>query len=154
MEVFYAMYSGQPFEHALLFNRGNLAGSPYSWAFYALILFNIAIPFFLWFPKVRQNLTALFIISMSISIGMWFERYVIIPLSLTRDYLPSSYGYFTPTIVDFGMFAGTIGFFLFMMFLFIRFLPMINIFEMKELWHHMSHHDDHHSEPVAAGEVH
>ena len=90
---------------------------------------------------------------MSISIGMWFERYVIIPLSLTRDYLPSSYGYFTPTIVDFGMFAGTIGFFFFMMFLFIRYLPMINIFEMKELWHHMSHHN-HEKDAVGAGEAH
>lgn len=153
MEIFYAWYSGQPFELALLNNRGNLAGSPYSWAFYCLILFNVAIPFLLWFPKVRQSLTALFIISISISIGMWFERYVIIPLSLTKDYLPSSFGYFTPTIVDFGMFAGTIGFFIFMMFLFIRFLPMINIFEMKELLHHMTHHD-HHTEPATAGEAH
>jgi molybdopterin-containing oxidoreductase family membrane subunit len=88
---------------------------------------------------------------MSNSVGMWFERYVIIPLSLTRDYLPSSYGYYTPTIVDFGMFAGTIGFFIFMMFLFIRYLPMINIFEMKELWHHMSHHDQKEHETVGGG---
>ena len=153
MEVFYAWYSGQPYELALLNNRGNLTGSPYSWAFYALILFNVAIPFFLWFPKVRQNLTALFVISMSISIGMWFERYVIIPLSLTRDYLPSSYGYYTPTIVDFSMFAGTIGLFIFLMFLFIRFLPVINIFEMKELLHHMQHeHHDHHDLAEAGGE--
>ncbi|MBL8064572.1 MAG: polysulfide reductase NrfD [Chthonomonadaceae bacterium] len=151
MEVFYAWYSGQPAELALLYNRGNLANTPYSWAFYALILFNIAIPAFLWSPKVRQNLKALFWISMSISVGMWFERYVIIPLSLTRDYLPSSYGYYTPTIVDFGMFAGTIGFFIFMMFLFIRYLPMINIFEMKELWHHMSHHDHKEHETVGGG---
>jgi molybdopterin-containing oxidoreductase family membrane subunit len=84
---------------------------------------------------------------MSISVGMWFERYVIIPVSLTRDYLPSSFGYYTPTIVDYAMFAGTIGFFLFMMFLFIRFLPAINIFEMKELLHHMEHEKGHGNGP-------
>ncbi|MBS1713129.1 MAG: polysulfide reductase NrfD [Armatimonadetes bacterium] len=153
MEVFYAWYSGVPYETALLFNRTNLFESPYSWAFWSLILFNVVFPAFLWFPKVRQNLTALFWISMSVSIGMWFERYVIIPLSLTRDYLPSSFGYYTPTIVDFAMFFGTIGFFLFMMFLFIRFLPMINIFEMKELWHHMSH-EKAHAHEAAAQEAH
>jgi len=154
MEVFYAWYSGQPYELALLNNRGNLAGAPYAWAFYALILFNVAIPAVLWFAKVRQNLTALFWVSMSISIGMWFERYVIIPISLTRDYLPSSYGYFTPTIIDFGMFFGTVGFFIFMMFLFIRYLPMINIFEMKELWHHMNHQESHDHEVATVGEKH
>ncbi|MBS1724139.1 MAG: polysulfide reductase NrfD [Armatimonadetes bacterium] len=150
MEVFYAWYSGNAFETALLFNRVRFGQTPYSWSFWALMLFNVVIPNALWLPKVRQNLTALFWISMSISIGMWFERYVIIPISLTRDFLPSSFGFYTPTIVDIGMFAGTIGFFIFMMFLFIRFLPMINIFEMKELWHHMKHHDKAH----AASEAH
>ncbi len=154
METFYGWYSGQSAEMALLYNRGNLANTPYSWAFYSLILFNVVIPNFLWIPKVRQNLTALFWISLSVNIGMWFERYVIIPISLSRDYLPSSFGYYTPTIVDFGMFFGTIGFFVFMMFLFIRFLPMINMFEIKELWHHMSHHKEHGHDVVATGEAH
>jgi molybdopterin-containing oxidoreductase family membrane subunit len=143
MEVFYAWYSGVPIEQGLLHNRIKITEAPYSWSFWLLILFNVVIPAALWSPKIRRNLTALFWISMSISVGMWFERYVIIPVSLTRDYLPSSFGYYTPTIVDYGMFAGTIGFFLFMMFLFIRFLPTINIFEMKELLHHMQHENDH-----------
>lgn len=133
MELFYAWYSGVPYELSLLYNRMNLFNTPYSWAFWSLILFNAVIPQALWWPKVRRNLPALFAISMSISIGMWFERYVIIPMSLTRDYLPAAYGYYTPTVWDFAMFFGTIGFFIFMMFLFIRFLPTINMFEIKEL---------------------
>ncbi|MCW5937355.1 MAG: polysulfide reductase NrfD [Fimbriimonadaceae bacterium] len=142
-EVFYAWYAGEPAELALLYNRGNLANAPYSWSFYALILFNVLAPLPLWSAKVRQNLKALFWISLSISIGMWFERFVIIPVSLTRDYLPSAFGYYSPTIVDYGMFAGTIGLFIFLMFLFIRFLPMINIFEIKELLHHKEHEEHH-----------
>ncbi|MCU0316878.1 MAG: polysulfide reductase NrfD [Fimbriimonadaceae bacterium] len=145
MEVFYAWYSGIPFERALLHNRISLADAPYSWSFWALILFNVAIPMFLWSPKVRRNLAALFFISFSISIGMWFERFVIIPISLTRDFLPSSYGFYTPTFWDWAMFAGTMGLFLFLMFLFVRFLPLINIFEMKELLHQVEH-DHGHSE--------
>ena len=80
---------------------------------------------------------------------MWLERFVIIPMSLTRDYLPSSFGYYSPTWVDFAMFFGTIGFFIFLMMLFVRFLPMINIFEIKELKHHLEHEHGHaHHEEV------
>jgi len=143
MELFYMWYSGSPFETSLLRNRVGLASGPYSWSFWCLILFNIVAPFPLWFPKVRKNLTALFVISIAISIGMWFERFVIIPMSLTRDYLPSAFGYYTPTFWDFAMFFGTIGFFVFMMFLFIRFLPSINMFEIKELLHQEKHDSDH-----------
>lgn len=153
MEVFFAFYSGEPAELALLHNRVNLFNAPYSWAFWILILTNGIIPQVLWHPKMRQNLGVIFTVCMSISIGMWFERYVIIPISLTRDFLPSSFGFYTPTIWDFLMFGGTIGMFLFLMFLFVRFLPMINMFEMKELLHqlHEHHHDDHHGdkEPAA-----
>jgi molybdopterin-containing oxidoreductase family membrane subunit len=87
---------------------------------------------------------------------MWFERYVIIPISLTRDYLPSSYGYYTPTGWDFAMFFGTMGLFVFLLLLFIRFLPMINIFEIKELKHqldheaHAEHGQGHGADPEAA----
>ena len=70
---------------------------------------------------------------------MWLERFVIIPMSLTRDYLPSSFGYYSPTFWDYAMFFGTIGFFIFLMMLFVRFLPMINIFETKETVHHFKH---------------
>ena len=81
---------------------------------------------------------------------MWFERFVIIPMSLHRDFLPSSWGMYVPTIWDFGMFFGTIGLFFFLMFLFIRFLPMISIFEMRELLHRTKGHD-HEPEPAMAG---
>ncbi|HRF58504.1 MAG TPA: polysulfide reductase NrfD [Fimbriimonadaceae bacterium] len=130
MEVFYAWYSGNPYE---LFLKENRMGGPYAWAFWSLWICNGLMILPLWIPKVRKNLVALMIISQFVSVGMWLERFVIIPMSLHRDYLPSSWGMYYPTIWDFGMFFGTIGFFVFMMFLFIRFLPMINIFEMKDL---------------------
>lgn len=139
LEIFYAWYSGNRYELALLHNRLNIFEAPYAWAYWALILLNILIPQILWVPKMRQSLAALFFVSTAVSIGMWFERFVIIPMSLTRDYLPSAYGYYTPTIWDYAMFAGTLGLFTFLMALFIRFLPMINIYEMKELLHHENH---------------
>lgn len=151
MEVFFAWYSAVPFEQSLLYNRLNLFDTPYSWSFYLLILFNAVIPMLLWSPKNRQNLKVLMIVSLSISIGMWFERYVIIPIALTRDYIPAAYGYYTPTVWDFAMFFGTIGMFFFLLFLFIRFLPLINIFEMKELLHHMEHEKNGHGNGHANG---
>ncbi len=153
MEVFYALYSGTPYETALLHNRIKLSEAPYSWAFWLLILFNGVIPQLMWSPKMRRSIPALIAVSISVSIGMWFERYVIIPISLTRDYVPGSFGYYSPTLWDFGMFFGTIGFFVFMMFLFVRYLPMINMFEMKELLHQMKHDGgghDHEAEEAAA----
>src|SRR5205085_10251789 len=85
--------------------------------------------------KIRRNSPAGFIVSLIVSVGRWLERYVIIPASLHRDFLPSSWGIYVPTLWDWGMFLGTIGFFVMMMFLFVRFIPMINMFEMKELLH-------------------
>jgi molybdopterin-containing oxidoreductase family membrane subunit len=142
--MFYGMFSGNQYEQALVYNR--LFG-PYRWGYYALIFCNGLVPQFLWIPYFRtKNLVALWIICQIVSIGMWLERYVIIPVSLTRDFLPSSWGYYTPSRWDTLMFLGTIGLFTFLMFLFIRFLPMINIFEMKDLLHRQrghAHHDDH-----------
>lgn len=132
MEVFYAWYSGNPYELFLLENRFS---GPYSPLFWSLWFLNGLVVQALWFPKVRHNLFWVFVISQCVSVGMWLERFVIIPMSLHRDYLPSSWGYYTPRIWDYMLFAGTIGFFLFNMFLFIRFVPMINLFEMKDLLH-------------------
>ncbi len=143
LEIFYAYYSGVPFETALLHNRIAISEAPYSWAFWLLIIFNGIIPQVLWSPKWRGNLTVLMLVSTSISIGMWFERYVIIPISLTRDYVPGAFGFYSPTLWDFGFFLGTIGLFIFLMFLFVRFLPLINIFEMKELLHQMHDSNGH-----------
>jgi len=131
LEIFYAWYSGNPYEWDLTFNR-RFTG-PYAWAYWLLIFCNGILPQVFWSPKARQNLVVVWIVCQFVSLGMWLERFVIIPMSLTANYLPSSNKMYYPTFWDFAMFAGTIGFFLFLMFLFIRFLPIINIFEMKDL---------------------
>jgi Ni/Fe-hydrogenase subunit HybB-like protein len=130
MEVFMAWYSGNMFEEFMVKNR--LTG-PYSPLYFALILTNVIIPQLLWFQRVRTNIPLLFAVAMSINIGMWLERYVIIVVSLHRDFLPSSWGMYAGTIYDYGTFIGTIGLFLTLLFLFIRLLPMISIFEMRTL---------------------
>jgi molybdopterin-containing oxidoreductase family membrane subunit len=150
LEVFYAYYSGNWAEIYLVTNR---RFGPYAWAFYSLWLCNGLIPQLLWFPKVRQNLTVLWIICQFVSVGMWLERFVIIPMSLHRDYVPSSWGMYYPTMWDWMMFIGTMGFFTFMMMLFVRFMPLINIFEVKDLLlriNHEKHHAEHH-EPALVG---
>lgn len=130
MEVFMAWYSGNDFELFMVKNR--LTG-PYQTLYFALILTNVIIPQLLWFQRVRTNIPLLFGVAMSINIGMWLERYVIIVVSLHRDFLPSSWGMYAGTIYDYGTFFGTIGLFLTLLFLFIRLLPMISIFEMRTL---------------------
>lgn len=155
LEVFYAFYSGNWAEIYMTLNRFS---GPYMLAFWALWFCNGLLPQLLWSPKIRQNLTALWIISQFVSIGMWLERFVIIPMSLHRDYVPSSWGMYYPTMWDWMMFIGTIGFFVFMMMLFVRFIPMINIFEVKDLLlkiNHDKHHEhDHAHETVQAGGKH
>ncbi|MBC8063746.1 MAG: polysulfide reductase NrfD [Chlorobia bacterium] len=130
LEVFYAYYSANPAEISLAEWRFY---GPYSPAYWALIICNGIIPQLLWVPKFRRNLPLVFIVCLFISVGMWLERFVIIPMSLMKNYLPASDRFYYPTIVDFTMFFGTIGLFFFMMWLFIRFLPVINMFEMKDL---------------------
>jgi molybdopterin-containing oxidoreductase family membrane subunit len=87
----------------------------------------------LWFQRVRNSVSALFVISIIVSIGMWLERFIIIPVSLTRDFLPSSWGMYYPTFWDWSTFVGTMGLFVALLFLFVRLLPMISIFEMRTL---------------------
>lgn len=130
VEVFYGFYSGNVYEMYMVKNR--MTG-PYWYLFWSLWLCNGLIPQILWWPKARRNILILMVVSQFVSIGMWLERFVIIPMSLHRDYLPSSWGMYVPTFWDFLMFFGTIGFFIFNMFLFVRFVPAINIFEMKDL---------------------
>jgi molybdopterin-containing oxidoreductase family membrane subunit len=129
-ESFTAWYSGNQYEAYMMINR--FVG-PYAPLYYLLIITNVVIPQALWFDRVRASVPALFAIAMSINIGMWLERYVIIVVSLHRDFLPSSWGMYSGTIFDWSMFIGTIGLFLTLFFLFIRFLPMISIFEMRTL---------------------
>jgi Ni/Fe-hydrogenase subunit HybB-like protein len=129
-EAFMAFYSGDHFERFMYLNR---VFGPYGWL-YALLLFcNLVTPQLLWFKRFRANTLWLFAIAMVVNVGMWLERFVIIVTSLHRDFLPSSWGFYTPTFWDFATFFGTIGLFLTLFFLFIRVLPAISIFEMRTL---------------------
>jgi molybdopterin-containing oxidoreductase family membrane subunit len=132
MEIFFSWYSSNEFEWSLIVNRFE---GPYAAAYWSLIACNVLIPQLLWFRAVRRNVPLLFVISLIVNVGMWLERFVIIVISLHRDFLPSSWEIYTPTIWDFAQFFGSIGLFLTLLFLFIRVLPVISIFELRELVH-------------------
>jgi Ni/Fe-hydrogenase subunit HybB-like protein len=132
METFMAWYSGNLYEQYMMMNR---MFGPYAYMYWVLILFNLLIPQALWIRGVRTNVPALFAIAICVNIGMWLERYVIVVVSLSRDFMPSAWGMYSGTIWDYAVLAGSIGLFLALMFLFIRILPMISIFEMRELVH-------------------
>ncbi|HXZ20060.1 MAG TPA: NrfD/PsrC family molybdoenzyme membrane anchor subunit [Candidatus Acidoferrales bacterium] len=130
METFSAFYSGDLYERYMVLNRWT---GPY-WPFYwALIACNIAIPQVLWSRKARSNVSLLFVISLVVNTGMWLERFVIVVTSLHRDFLPSSWGMYWPTRWDIYTYVGTLGLFFTLFFLFIRFLPVIAISEMRGL---------------------
>jgi molybdopterin-containing oxidoreductase family membrane subunit len=130
MELFFAWYSGNHYEAFMAMNR---VLGPYRYHWYTLILCNAIVPQMLWIRKVRNSPLWLFFVSMFINVGMWLERFIIIPVSLHRDFLPSSWGMYHGTIWDWATFIGTIGLFLSLLFLFVRLLPMISIFEMRTL---------------------
>jgi molybdopterin-containing oxidoreductase family membrane subunit len=129
-EAFIAWYSADKFEVFVPVNR--MTG-PYGVAYWALIFCNIVVPQALWFKRVRTNVPLLFVIALVVNVGMWLERFVIVVTSLHRDFLPSAWGMYSPTIWDWGTFVGTIGLFLTLLFLFVRFLPMISIAEMRAI---------------------
>ena len=129
-EIFFAFYSGNPYEKFMILNR--ITG-PYQSHWIALICCNALVPQLLWFRRVRTNPVPLWLVAMVVNVGMWLERFVIVVTSLHRDFLPSSWGMYRGTIWDWGTFIGTIGLFLTLLFLFIRFLPMISITEMRAL---------------------
>jgi Ni/Fe-hydrogenase subunit HybB-like protein len=130
MEAFTAWYSGNEYEEYMIMNRFS---GPYAPMYWALLSCNVLAIQPLWFHRVRSSVPALFAIAMIVNVGMWLERYVIVVTSLHRDFLPSSWGMYTATRWDWALFAGTIGLFLTLFLLFIRFLPMISIFEMRTL---------------------
>jgi Ni/Fe-hydrogenase subunit HybB-like protein len=136
VEFFMAFYSGNKFDVFLAEQR--LHG-PYAPYYYALILCNILTPQLLWFEKVRRNVVALFVMSLIINTGMWLERFVIVVISLTRDFMPSAWGRYSATFWDYSTLLGTIGLFVMLIFLFVRGLPAIAISEMRELVEHESH---------------
>jgi Ni/Fe-hydrogenase subunit HybB-like protein len=127
-EVFMAWYSASHWEYFMMWNR---MFGPMGWSYWTLITCNIALPQLLWSRKLRKSVAFTFIMSMIINTGMYFERFVIVITSLTRDYLPSSWGTYRATRWDYGTFLGTLGFFTFCFFLFVRLLPMIPMSELR-----------------------
>jgi molybdopterin-containing oxidoreductase family membrane subunit len=132
METFIAFYSGNSFDRYMIMNR--MAG-PYKYVYWLLILCNIVIPQSLWSKKVRRSVLGLFIISLVVNVGMWLERFVIIVVSLHREYVPSKWDMYYPTRWDWATYVGTIGLFLTLFYLFLRFVPMISIVEVRSLVH-------------------
>jgi molybdopterin-containing oxidoreductase family membrane subunit len=130
IEVFMAWYSGNPFEQYIMINRMLGDYAPFYWGTVAC---NVLAPQLLWSRRIRTNVVALFVIAIVVNIGMWLERFVIVVTSLHRDYLPSSWGMYLPTVWDWATFAGTLGLFFMLFFLFIRVLPMISISEMRAM---------------------
>jgi Ni/Fe-hydrogenase subunit HybB-like protein len=129
-EAFFGFYSANKYEGFMIWNR--MTG-PYWYMYWTLIFCNIITPQWLWFKRVRTSPLLLFLVVLVVGVGMWLERFVIVVTSLHRDFLPSSWGMYYPTIWDWATFIGTIGLFVTAFFLFIRTLPMISIFEVRTL---------------------
>jgi Ni/Fe-hydrogenase subunit HybB-like protein len=143
MEYFIAWYSGVQFEQFVFINR---AFGPYAWAYWIMVSCNVIFPQLFWFRKIRRSIPAMFVIVILVNVGMWFERFVIIVSSLHRDFLPSSWGYFTPTLVDLGILMGSFGLFFTLVLLFAKTLPVVSMAEVKAVnpgsqpTHHGGHH--------------
>ena len=128
MEFFIAWYSGNHYEQFAFISR---AFGPYAWAYWTMITCNVIVPQFFWFKKIRTNLAAIFILTIFINIGMWFERFVIVVTSLSSDFLPSAWDYYRPTAIDLLTLLGSFGLFFTLFLLFTRFLPMVAMAEVK-----------------------
>ncbi|MEO0333294.1 MAG: NrfD/PsrC family molybdoenzyme membrane anchor subunit, partial [Bacteroidota bacterium] len=129
-ELFMAWYSGVEYEQYAFLNR---ATGPYWWAYWTMMTCNVISPQLFWIKKIRTSIVATFILSIVVNIGMWFERFVIIVTSLHRDYIPSSWAMFQPTVYDLGVYVFTIGLFFTFFFLFAKFFPVINMAEVKSI---------------------
>lgn len=129
-EFFMAWYSGNHFESFAFINR---AFGPYWWSYWIMFTCNVVTPQFFWFKRVRTSMLATFILSLFVNVGMWFERFVIIVTSLHRDYLPSSWAMYSPSWIEIGIFVGTFGIFFTFFFLYAKFFPVVNMFEVKTL---------------------
>jgi molybdopterin-containing oxidoreductase family membrane subunit len=141
MEFFVAYYGANPFERFAFINR---YFGPYWWASWSMFTCNVIMPQLFWVRAFRRNLITVFFVCMCVNAGMWFERFVIFVISLTRDFLPSSWGMYYPTWVDIWTFIGTIGIFVTLFLLFIRFLPMVAISEIRSV---LPEADPHHEPP-------
>ena len=136
-EFFGAWYGGNLYERYHFINR---ATGPYAFGFYLMVLCNVVTPQLLWLKKIRASIPMLFMVSILVNIGMWFERFVLIVVSLHRSFLPSGWGMFYPTAVDIGVLVGSFGLFFTLFLLFIRFLPMIAMWEIKGVVGHAVTH--------------
>ena len=130
VEAFIAWYSADKYEGFMIWNR---VTGPYAPVYWALLFCNIVVPQALWLRQVRNSVPLLFVISLIVNVGMWLERFIIVVTSLHRDFLTSSWGMYSPTFWDWSTFIGTLGLFVALLFLFLRFLPMISIFEMRTI---------------------
>jgi molybdopterin-containing oxidoreductase family membrane subunit len=132
IEFFTALYSGNEYEHYAFMNR---AFGPLAWGYWIMIVCNVLLPQILWFKAVRTNLLVVFVLSLFVNVGMWFERFIIIVTSLERDFLPSSWASYAPTLIEIATLVGSFGLFFTCFLLFCRFLPMIAIAEVKGVLH-------------------
>ena len=139
VEFFISVYSGNPYEQFVFVNR---AFGPYAWAYWIMVSCNVLSPQIFWWKKARTNMAILFVMSIVVNIGMWFERFVIVVSSLHRDFLPSSWGYYTPTFWDVATFIGSFGLFFTMFCLFARFLPIVAMAEVKNVLPGANPHGD------------
>lgn len=133
VEVFCAWYSGNPYEWFALVNR---ALGPYAWCYWTMVFCNVVAPQLFWFKRWRTTPALMVLVAVLVNVGMWMERFVIIVVSLSRDFLPSSWGFYMPTWVDLGMFAGSFGLFFTLFLLFCRYLPMVAMAEVKSVLPH------------------
>ena len=147
MEIFVAYYGGNPYERFAFLNR---YFGPYWWASWSMLTCNVVIPQLFWVRAFRRNFVTVYFVCMCVNAGMWFERFVIIVISLHRDFLPSSWGMYYPTWVDVFTFVGTHGIFLTLFLLFIRFLPMVAMSEVKGVLPESDPHHEHAPAPGAA----
>jgi Ni/Fe-hydrogenase subunit HybB-like protein len=145
MEFFMAWYSGVEVEQFVFVNR---AFGPYAWAYWIMVSCNVLFPQLFWFRRFRRSIPVMFAVVILVNVGMWFERFVITVTSLHRDYLPSSWGYFVPTIIDFGILIGSFGLFFTLVLAFTRTMPVVSISEVKAVVEgaQPSHHGGHHGE--------
>jgi molybdopterin-containing oxidoreductase family membrane subunit len=135
-ENFMAWYSGD--RYSIYTYWYDQETGPWAWLYWPMIVLNWIAPQLLWFQRIRRNVRALLAISVGILIGMWLERFLIVMRGTSRDFLPSSWGFFVPTVVDWGLLAGTLGFFIMAFLLFVRLVPMVPVSEVKELRHEIA----------------
>ena len=135
-EIFTGLYSGNPNELFVIINR---VLGPYAWAYWTMVTCNAIVPQLFWFKRVRTSIPLILVLSVLVNVGMWFERFVIIVTSLHRDFLPSSWAMYMPTLTEVVIMLGSFGLFFTAFLLFVRIFPLISINEVKGVLHYARH---------------